>query len=153
MTIKLTIQNVCQATDIPSKSAMKKWVEATVGNDYPDSELCIRIVDANESQELNNTYRNNNKPTNVLSFGFDMSNVEIDLPILGDLVICADIINQEAKQQHKKLSAHWAHMVIHGTLHLLGYDHQTDQQAHEMEPLEIAILQQFNYDNPYEEKQ
>ena len=151
MAINLIIQNICNADDVPSKSSIRKWAEAAVGDTEKEQELCIRIVDLDESQQLNYEYRNQDKPTNVLSFPFDMEDVEIKLPILGDLVICAEIIRQEAQQQHKNLHAHWAHMVIHGTLHLLGYDHQEEDEAARMENLEINILQKFGYANPYEE--
>jgi probable rRNA maturation factor len=111
----------------------------------------LRIVDQEEIQQLNADYRGKNQPTNILSFPFDMHNVDLDVPILGDLVICADIIHSESKAQHKSRSAHWAHMIIHGVLHLQGFDHETDEQAEQMEKKEIELLAKFGYDNPYEE--
>lgn len=152
MTLELTVQNNCQAHDIPSESSLLEWIHAATTELQENAELCIRIVDSNEIQELNKLYRHKDKPTNVLSFPFDMEDLELDQLILGDLVICADIIRQEAQQQHKTLTAHWAHMVIHGTLHLLGYDHQLDADAEVMEQLEINILQKLGYNNPYEEQ-
>lgn len=150
MPVKLVLQNMCQADDVPSESAITKWANRALQR-TDDVELCVRIVDADEIQQLNTDYRGKDKPTNILSFAFDMTDVELDLPILGDLVICADIIRDEAAAQHKKLSAHWAHMITHGVLHLQGFDHQTDADAKIMEQKEIEILAEFGYDNPYEE--
>ncbi len=112
------------------------------------AELTIRVVENSESHELNHQYRGKNKPTNVLSFPFEAPpGVEIDL--LGDLIICAPVVESEANEQQKTIIAHWAHMVTHGCLHLLGYDHITNDEAEVMEKLEIDILQQQGFDNPY----
>jgi len=98
--------------------------------------------------ELNHTWRGKDRPTNVLSFPMQTP-AEVDLNVIGDLALCAAVIKSEARQQHKPLQAHWAHMVVHGMLHLQGYDHTDEQQAEEMEALEISILDQLGFDNPY----
>ena len=108
----------------------------------------MQIVNADEMRELNNTWRGKNKPTNVLSFPMQ-SPAEPGLKILGDLALCAAVINAEARQQHKPNDAHWAHMLVHGMLHLQGYDHIDDNQADEMELLEIRMLKELGYENPY----
>ena len=114
-------------------------------------ELVIRIVDEPESQQLNKTYRGKDRPTNVLSFPFDAP-PEVGSPLLGDLVICAPVVIKESQQQGKTELAHWAHMVVHGVLHLQGYDHQTDTEAEQMEGLERSILQRLHFPDPYHEE-
>ena len=110
--------------------------------------MTIRLVDSEESHQLNLEYRGKDKPTNVLSFPFEAPpSVELDL--LGDLVICKQVVESESNQQDKPLVAHWAHMVVHGSLHLLGYDHIEDDEAEEMEALESQIMQQLGFDDPY----
>ena len=133
--------------DIPDAAQLQKWAERAC---LSDDQLVtsVRIVGNDEMRELNSTWRGRNKPTNVLSFPMQSPD-DIDLKILGDLVLCAPVINAEAGQQHKPAHAHWAHMVVHGMLHLQGYDHVDDQQAEEMEALEIRILEQLGFDNPY----
>ncbi len=114
-------------------------------------DLTVRVVDLAESQELNYQYRGKNKPTNVLSFPFEQPpGVEEQFPILGDLVIAQAIVAQEAKEQNKALESHWAHLVIHGSLHLLGYDHINESEAQQMESLEVEILKELSISNPYE---
>lgn len=133
--------------DIPDAALVQQWAEkACLSKDQLITS--VQIVSNDEMRELNNTWRGNNKPTNVLSFPMQ-SPEEVDLKILGDLALCADVINTEARQQHKSVQAHWAHMVVHGMLHLQGYDHIDDEQADEMEALEIHILKQLGFDNPY----
>src|SRR5690606_500913 len=111
-------------------------------------ELSIRIVDRDEIQALNAQYRHKNTPTNVLSFPCELPPA-VDVPLLGDIVICAQVVQEEAAAQHKAELSHWAHMVVHGTLHLLGYDHMDDAEANEMESLEIEILNTLGFANPY----
>ena len=110
--------------------------------------LTIRLVDEEESRTLNRTYRGKDKATNVLSFEADLP-PEVDIPLLGDIVVCVPVVQREAEQQSKTLEAHWAHMVIHGMLHLQGHDHQQPDQAAQMEALEIEILQSLGHTNPY----
>ena len=142
---------------IPTLEQCQKWVHLSIlePRSFEPVEMTIRIVDAEESQALNFEYRGKNKPTNVLSFEFEQPPGLVDLgeelPYLGDLVICAEVVAQEAKEQNKSLEAHWAHMIVHGTLHLQGYDHIDDDDAEEMEALEIEIMQNLGYGNPYEE--
>jgi probable rRNA maturation factor len=112
------------------------------------SELLIRFVDKNEIQQLNKTYRHKDKTTNVLSFPSDLP-IEIDEDILGDVVICNEIVAEEAKMQQKTFNNHLIHMAIHGTLHLLGYDHVEESEAQKMESLEVKILEKLQIDNPY----
>ncbi|MBV2092646.1 MAG: rRNA maturation RNase YbeY [Candidatus Thiodiazotropha sp. (ex Ctena orbiculata)] len=147
--LNLEIQRIAEASEVsPSDQQLAAWAEAALAESNDPVEMVIRIVDAPESQQLNRDYRGKDRPTNVLSFPFE-SPPEVPLPLLGDLVICAPVVSTEARQQNKTLEAHWAHMVVHGTLHLLGYDHQDDQQAQLMEEKERQILQALNFSDPY----
>lgn len=137
-----------QRDNLPSEQQIMQWLEIILPQFVENAEITIRIVDKKESQHLNHTYRNKDKPTNVLSFPFE-SPVEIDVPLLGDLVICKQVVEAEAIEQHKSLTSHWAHMIVHGCLHLLGYDHILDEEAEEMENIEIDIMAQLGFDNPY----
>ncbi|MEZ9630985.1 rRNA maturation RNase YbeY [Vibrio breoganii] len=143
--LQLAVKNDSQ---LPSEQDFQSWLDYTLTQFQPDSELTIRIVDSEESHQLNHDYRGKNKPTNVLSFPFEAPpGVEINL--LGDLVICKQVVEDEAAAQQKTLTAHWAHMVVHGSLHLLGYDHIQDEEAEEMESLETEIMQGLGFDDPY----
>jgi probable rRNA maturation factor len=134
---------------VPEQALFQKWAEAALQEDVTeDCELSIRLVEVEESAELNNTYRGKTGPTNVLSFPFD-SPIPMEPKLLGDLVICVPIVEKEALEQAKQLEHHWAHLVVHGCLHLLGYDHIEDEQAEEMEAFEVEILQTLAIDNPY----
>lgn len=135
------------ADNLPCKADITKWASAALRTDN-DQELTVRIVDEPESQALNAEYRGKDKPTNVLSFPFEVPEF-VPLQLLGDLVICAPVVEREAKEQGKSLEAHWAHMIIHGTLHLQGYDHISESEAEEMESLEINILNNLGFNNPY----
>lgn len=139
-----------QAVDTlhPDLAQFQAWAEAALEEVDEDCELSIRIVDTDESQQLNRDYRGKDKPTNVLSFPFE-SPVPLQPRLLGDLVICAPVVASEAAQQSKPEWQHWAHLTVHGCLHLLGYDHINDDDAGRMEAREIAILQQFSIKNPY----
>ena len=148
MKLDLDIQNGSNY-DGPQADQIQQWVSASLNERTNDTEISIRIVDETEMTHLNRLYRGQDKPTNVLSFPADIPS-ELELPLLGDIVICASVIEAEAKQQNKTEIAHWAHMLVHGTLHLLGYDHLEDSQATQMEDLEISILQKLGYTNPYE---
>ena len=116
--------------------------------DFPETEMTIRIVDEEESQTLNREYRGKDYPTNVLSFPFEVPE-GIELPLLGDLVICRQVMEREAKEQQISLASHWAHLAVHGTLHLLGYDHIEEAEAEEMEGLETQIMQKLGFEDPY----
>ncbi len=132
----------------PSPKLIRTWVVAALDGPRDEAELTVRIVTAEEIQGLNRNYRHKDKPTNVLSFPFEKID-GIDLPLLGDVVICAAVVAHEAQQQNKPLFDHWAHMVVHGVLHLLGYDHIDEVEAEEMETLEINVLQGLDINNPY----
>ena len=137
---------------LPDPAAIEQWVQKAIiaGSSVKreEAELTVRIVDSNESQQLNHQYRDKNKPTNVLSFPFQ-NPPGITLPLLGDLVICKKVVENEAIEQSKTLTEHWAHMLIHGTLHLLGYDHIEPQEAIEMESLETKLLIGLGFADPY----
>ena len=135
--------------NLPTEAQIMQWLEVILPQFMDNAELTIRIVDKQESQQLNCTYRHKDKPTNVLSFPFE-SPIEIDVPLLGDLIICKQVVEAEAEQQLKSLTSHWAHMIVHGCLHLLGYDHILDEEAEEMENIEIDIMQQLGFEDPYQ---
>lgn len=143
------------SSDIPKLEQFQAWVAGVLSARMDKAELTIRIVDEDEMTGLNEQFRNKKGSTNVLSFPFDMGiNIDseemtMDYPLLGDIVICAAVVETEARQQNKETLSHWAHMVIHGTLHLLGYDHLTDEQANEMESEEKILMEQFGFSNPY----
>jgi len=139
----------------PSSQLLSDWAQAAwKGDESIDPVLSLRIVSEAESQQLNNDYRGKNKPTNVLSFPMQIeSDLEgFSMPdfILGDLAICAEVVAREAQQQQKTFQAHWAHMVIHGMLHLQGFDHIEDEDALQMETLETEIMQQLGFSDPYQ---
>ncbi|WP_217520704.1 rRNA maturation RNase YbeY [Vibrio metschnikovii] len=149
MSIELDLQIAVEDEQgLPSFDDFLIWFSAAVTPFQSQAEVTIRIVDQSESHQLNLNYRGKDKPTNVLSFPFEAP-AEIELDLLGDLVICRQVVEQEALEQEKPLMAHWAHMVVHGTLHLLGYDHIDDQEADEMEALETEIMQNMGFDDPY----
>ena len=133
---------------LPTEEQIVQWATAAVQPEGDEVEMTVRIVDEAESHELNLTYRGKDRPTNVLSFPFECPD-EVELPLLGDLVICRQVVEREAVEQEKPLMAHWAHMVVHGSLHLLGYDHIEDDEAEEMESLETQIMQGLGFDDPY----
>ncbi len=145
--LDLTVQRRASAASIPGDEQFLRWARAAARGRA--GELTIRIVDEDESRALNREYRGRDRPTNVLSFPLE---VPPDVPVrmLGDLVICAPVVQREAAEQGKPPQAHWAHLVIHGVLHLLGYDHESAEQARRMEAEEIRILAALGFDNPYE---
>ncbi|RZQ56497.1 rRNA maturation RNase YbeY [Pseudidiomarina tainanensis] len=148
--VTIDVQIACTAAELPSEASFEAWVEAVLHhlNSTTETELTLRIVDPEEGLALNQQYRNKAYATNVLSFPFE-SPIPLPINLLGDLVICADVVAQEAREQNKPLIAHWAHMVVHGTLHLLGYDHIEDDEAEHMEQLERDILKALGYADPY----
>lgn len=135
---------------LPTDEQIVLWATAALEGRRDHAEMYVRIVDEAESQELNGTYRGKDKPTNVLSFEAELP-PGVDVPLLGDLAICAPVVEREAVEQNKTEIAHWAHMVVHGTLHLLGFDHIADDEAEQMEALEVQILSKLGYNNPYTE--
>ncbi len=152
MEISVEIDLASRHSPLPDETALQNWIraalEAACEPDCRAAEVSVRIVDDIESQELNARYRGKDKPTNVLSFPADLP-PELNLPLLGDLVICAPVVAREAQDQGKSLEAHWAHMLVHGCLHLLGYDHIDAADAEIMEALETRIITQLNYPPPY----
>ena len=134
---------------VPEESLLQTWASAAYLDSLP-AIASIQITTSDEIQQLNKQYRDKDKATNVLSFPMQLPE-EVDMCLLGDLVLCASIINDEANQQSKKLDAHWAHMVVHGMLHLQGFDHIEEAEAEEMERLEIKILKELGIANPYQQ--
>ena len=148
MNLSIDIQKACASDDSPDEDSIKRWVSAAIRDERDECELSIRIVDEQESADFKQRYRGKSGATNVLSFPFDAVTPE-PLPILGDLVICAPVLVREASEQQKTTTAHWAHIVIHGVLHLLGYDHIEDQDAEQMESLETEIMLILDFPPPY----
>lgn len=147
--LELDLQIASDAGNLPSEAQFRTWCELALRQRSADSELTIRLVDEAEGRELNHTYRQRDYATNVLSFPADVPVGLLDIPLLGDLVICAPVVEREALEQNKPAHAHWAHMVIHGCLHLLGYDHIEDEEAEEMEALERELLAELGLPDPY----
>lgn len=144
------MQYVSVLGGLPSKKQVAQWVGAVLGHRYDRGELAVRIVDTDEIKELNLKYRGKCQPTNVLSFPFEAP-PGIHTKILGDIVICAPVVRKEAREQAIAETAHWAHMVVHGVLHLQGFDHENDQEAEEMESCESRIMKTLGFPDPYAE--
>ncbi|MDH5711841.1 MAG: rRNA maturation RNase YbeY [Gammaproteobacteria bacterium] len=145
--IELSISEGVSEANLPSDEQIQRWAQAS----YPGSDdavVSLQVVGSDEMQALNKTYRGKDKPTNVLSFPMDVPD-EIGINILGDLALCDTVIEAEAKEQGKSVEAHWAHMIVHGMLHLQGYDHIEDDEAEAMEAHEIEIMQRLGFENPY----
>lgn len=150
MTLTVDLQVACEQS-VPELAQLEQWASTALSeSDRIDSEITIRFVENQESQDLNYEYRGNNKPTNVLSFPFECP-PELTLDFIGDLVIAPAVMADEAQRQNKKHDDHYAHLVIHGVLHLLGYDHIDPEQASEMESLEIKLLAKLGIDDPYQD--
>ncbi|WP_439887422.1 rRNA maturation RNase YbeY [Pseudomonas sp. MBLB4123] len=152
--VELDLQVASRADRLPGEAQFRAWCELALRQRTADSELTIRLVDEAEGRELNRTYRHKDYATNVLSFPAEVPDGPdgeplLDIPLLGDLVICAPVVEREAREQDKSLEAHWAHLVIHGCLHLLGYDHIEDAEAEEMEALERTLLAELGHPDPY----
>lgn len=147
--LELDLQIASTAANLPSEAQFRAWCTIALRQRTADSELTIRLVDEAEGRELNNTWRHKDYATNVLSFPADVPDELLDIPLLGDLVICVPVVEREATEQAKTLEAHWAHLVIHGCLHLLGYDHIEDEEAEEMEALERELLAELGHADPY----
>ena len=147
--LRIDLQNDSGLRDVPEPALFERWVRAALLRPYAELEQTIRIVDEAESRRLNRDYRGRDKPTNVLSFPSELPADLLGYECLGDLVICAPVVAAESREQGKPLLAHWAHLVVHGMLHLQGHDHQTEQEAAAMEALEIEILRTLGHTNPY----
>lgn len=149
MSIELDLQIAVENEQgLPTEQDIQLWLNKTIPQFQESAELTVRIVDTEESHQLNHDYRGKDKPTNVLSFPFEAP-PGMELELLGDLIICRQVVEKEAEEQNKPLLAHWAHMVVHGSLHLLGYDHIEDDEAEEMESLETEIMQTMGFEDPY----
>ncbi|MCV6604762.1 MAG: rRNA maturation RNase YbeY [Porticoccaceae bacterium] len=153
MNLLIDIENASGSDDVPDEDQIRRWVGAALqalpeDQQRHSAELSVRIVSEQESRNLNHRYRHKNSPTNVLSFPSELP-AELGIPLLGDLAICAQVVAQEARQQHKTADAHWAHMLVHGTLHLLDYDHIDDSDADVMETLETRIITELGFPAPY----
>jgi probable rRNA maturation factor len=139
--LSLSVQYAINQEGLPSRSQFKKWVKAAL---RVDTEVTIRVVDEEEGRMLNSSYRGKDYATNVLTFPLT------EIPhLMGDIIICAPVVESEAHAQNKSIEAHYAHLTVHGVLHLHGYDHITEPQAELMESLEVTILQKLGYANPY----
>ena len=136
-------------TGLPAAVSFRKWVAAALKGRIREADLAIRVVDAKEGQSLNRHYRGKDYATNVLSFPYAHVRGERS-SMLGDLAICPAVVAREAREQGKPLAAHWAHMVVHGTLHLIGYDHENERDAGHMEAIERRVLARLGIPNPYE---
>lgn len=147
MELILHLENASSSDNLPDDEDVHKWVATALRHKYRQAELCIRIVDREEGREFNRRYRGKDYATNVLSFPVEFP---IEHPLLGDLVICAPVVTEESRNQGKTLPAHWAHMLVHGSLHLAGYDHIEDADAAVMEELESKILAQLEFPDPYQ---
>jgi probable rRNA maturation factor len=147
MAIEVEVQYASDAEGLPAVADFRRWAVAALG-EVADAELAVRVVDGEECRRLNATYRGKDAPTNVLSFPADLP-PGVDLPLLGDIVICAPLVATEADEQHKALADHWAHLTVHGVLHLLGHDHRTDEEAAAMEALETRILAGLGCADPW----
>lgn len=151
MQLMLEVQREIEADGIPSVEVLRSWAKAVLEGRKEVVELVIRIVDESESRTLNREYRHLDRSTNVLSFSSDLPAV-VGSNLLGDLVICAPVVEREAREQGKPANLHWAHMVVHGVLHLLGFDHQNEQEAGAMERVEQEVMDRLGFPDPYEAK-
>jgi len=155
MHIHIDLQNTIDSQLLPKVTTIQTWLLTAlkkINANFEQPEITIRVVSLEESQQLNLTYRNKDKPTNILSFPFEAPEMipieELD-EFLGDLIVCEPIVIEEANSQNKTLESHWAHLLIHGLLHLQGFDHVEEQQAELMEALEIEVLNELGFPNPY----
>ena len=146
--LDMSLEDASGAPGVPAEAAFRHWAEAALSGRRAEAELAIRVVDEAESAELNSHYRGKTGPTNVLSFPTELP-AGVPLPVLGDLVICAPMVAREAREQGKSAEAHWAHLVVHGCLHLLGFDHVAEAEAEAMESLERQILAGLGLPDPY----
>jgi probable rRNA maturation factor len=151
MNYHIDIQHACDETIPISDSMLTTWSTLALATQTNCAELTLRLVEPDEITQLNNDYRKQNKATNVLAFPANIpKDIALDYPFLGDVIICPHILQEESIQLHKPLIAHWALIVIHGVLHLLGFDHIEDNDATIMQALEIKLLAQLGFDNPYQ---
>ena len=145
----VTVQYAAPGDDLPARPLLRRWVRAALGADIVASSIVLRFVEAAESRALNRCYRDRDRPTNVLAFVYDAKRGAEGHMLSGDIVLCAPLLRREATKQGKTLDAHCAHLVVHGMLHLQGYDHDHAVEAARMEAREIAILARLGFGNPY----
>ena len=145
MDVDITVQFATAEPSVPAENEILHWAGCALALGGAGGEVTIRITDENEMQSLNSKWRNTDKPTNVLSFPLHGA----DSPLLGDIVVCAPVVKREAARQARSLEAHWAHIIIHGILHLMGYDHSETREAKTMEAEETALMQELGYPDPY----
>lgn len=148
MTTNISLEVAEDHLDHPPESAIETWINGVLSHENRSGEVSVCVVGEDDMAELNQQYRNKSGPTNVLSFPAELPE-GVPLALLGDIVLCSPLVEKEAREQRKEIEAHWAHLVIHGTLHLLGYDHENDIDAEQMERREIDILAEFGIANPY----
>ena len=146
--LDVSVSYAAPRTGVPAATSFRKWVAAALRGRIREADLAIRIVGAKEGRALNRHYRGKDYATNVLSFPAELPE-GVKMPLLGDLVICAPVVAREAKEQHKPAVAHYAHLTVHGVLHLLGWDHDDDKEAEAMEQLERDIMQELGFADPY----
>lgn len=150
MNLTLSLQRPSKCANLPTRSQIKKWATAALQPDIENAEITFRIVDTEEGQMLNRDYRGKDYATNVLTFTFDEDMPDIPgLPLMGDIVLCAPVVEREAAEQNIALEAHYCHLVVHGVLHLQGFDHLEDKEAEAMEAVEIRILADLGFADPY----
>ena len=152
--LEVSVSYALPRAGVPASTSFRKWVATALKGRIREADLAIRIVDAREGRALNRHYRGKDYATNVLSFPAQMTEgvklpKGVKLPLLGDLVICAPVVAREAREQKKALAAHYAHLTVHGTLHLLGWDHEDEREAEAMEQLEREILAELGIGDPY----
>ena len=152
MALDLTVQHASVIKDCPDQDQIQSWATLALDQAYETAEITIRIVDEKESADLNERYRNKSASTNVLSFPYEREEGE-NPKLIGDIVICAPVVAQEATEQGKDIMSHWAHMVVHGTLHLMGYDHINEDEAETMESIELVLMKKMGFEDPYLERQ
>ena len=163
--VDVELQNPCECSTVPIVDDLQKWCVAAIQTSFIERKkliksggvtIVVRVVDDVEGVELNQTYRHKPTTTNILSFPYELPEELLAIPEiqnqpthLGDLVVCESVVNKEAEEQNKTLQQHWAHLIVHGVLHLQGYDHIEDKEAEYMESLEVATLKQLGFQNPY----
>ncbi len=152
--VSVELQVACQVDSLPLKAEVQSWLEQAFQAGSQDTsrqcEVAVRIVDEEESRKLNQQFRQQDKATNVLAFPAGITGLpEVEVQALGDLVICGPLVEEEAEEQGKSPASHWGHLLVHGMLHLLGYDHQTSSQAAEMEAMEKQLLADRGFEDPY----
>jgi probable rRNA maturation factor len=144
--LSLSVQYAIEPEDVPKRSRIRRWVAAAL---QQDAQITVRVVDSEEGRRLNHEFRGKDYATNVLTFVYDDAPPVAGMPLLGDIVLCAPVVTREACEQGKAVDAHYAHLLVHGVLHLQGYEHETDAEASEMEALETRIITGMGYPDPY----